>query len=232
MKIERVPTGVPGLDELIEGGLPRGRIILVTGAAGSGKTTLGIQFLYNGVAEFGENGIFVTLEEEVADMVKDMSCYGWDLEGMIEQKKFAIVQWPIPFELNQGKVSIDSLLDNIHRYAMAVDAKRMVFDSVASLGLPYDDPVELRRDILRLGAMLRELGCTALLLTEMLEGETRITRYGIEQFVAHGVIIFQVTPNYRAIQVAKMRGTNHDMGIHRLRITEKGLVVTPGERPF
>jgi len=232
MQIKRVPTGVPGLDELIEGGLPRGRIILVTGAAGSGKTTLGIQFLYHGVTEFGENGIFVTLEEEVADMVKDMSCYGWDLEGMIEQKKFAIVQSPIPFELDQGKVSIDSLLDNIHRHAMAVDAKRIVFDSVASLGLPYDDPVELRRDILRLGAMLRELGCTTLLLTEMLEGKTKITRYGIEQFVAHGVIVLQVTPNYRAIQVAKMRGTNHDMGIHRLRITEKGLVVTPGERPF
>ena len=232
MKIERVATGIPGLDELIENGLPKGRIVLITGTAGSGKTTLGMQFLYNGITRFGENGLFVTLEEEVADLTKDMSRYGWELEQLVNQKKLGIVQSPIPFELSEGKVNLDSLLDNVHRQAMAVDTKRIVFDSVASLGLPYDDPVALRRDVLRLGALLRELGCTTLLLTEVLEGETKVTRYGIEQFVAHGVIALHVTPTYRAIQVVKMRGTNHDMGVHRLRIMETGLVITPGERPF
>lgn len=231
-EMERVPTGVPGLDDLIEGGLPKGRVILITGAAGSGKTTLGMQFLYDGVTRFAENGLFVTLEEEKADLLVDMSRYGWKLDRLANQKKLAIVQSPIPFELSQSKVGIDTLLDNVHREAMAVDAKRLVFDSIASLGLPYEDPVALRRDVLRLGALFRELGCTTLLLTEMLEGETKVTRYGIEQFVAHGVISLHLTPTYRAIQVVKMRGTNHDMGIHRLRITETGLVVAVGERPF
>ena len=231
-QIERIPTGVPGLDELIEGGLPKGRITLITGAAGSGKTTLGMQFLYNGCTSFGENGLFVTLEEEAADLIKDMSRYGWELEQLADQGKFSVLQSPIPFELSQERMSVDSLLDNIHQQAMKVNAKRIVFDSIASLGLPYGDVVMLRRDVLRIGAMLRELGCTTLLLTEMLEGEARITRYGIEQFVAHGVIALHVTPTYRAIQVMKMRGTNHDMGIHRLRISEKGIVVLPGERPF
>lgn len=231
-QIERIPTGVPGLDELIEGGLPKGRITLITGAAGSGKTTLGMQFLYNGCTSFGDNGLFVTLEEEAADLIRDMSRYGWELEQLADQGRFSILQSPIPFEVSQERISVDSLLDNIHQQAMKVDAKRIVFDSIASLGLPYGDAVTLRRDVLRIGAMLRELGCTTLLLTEMLEGEARITRYGIEQFVAHGVIALHVTPTYRAIQVVKMRGTNHDMGIHRLRITEKGIVVMPGERPF
>lgn len=231
-EIERVSTGVPGLDELIEGGLPKGRITLITGAAGVGKTTLGVQFLYNGITRFSENGLLVTLEEETADIVKDMSRYGWDLEQLADHGKFAIVQSPIPFEVSQEKVNIDSLLDSIHRSAMQINAKRIVFDSIASLGLPYGDLVLLRRDVLRLGAMLRELGCTTLMLTEMLEGEAKTTRYGIEQFVAHGVIALHVTPTHRAIQVMKMRGTNHDMGIHRLRITDKGIVVTPGERPF
>ena len=231
-EIKRVSTGVPGLHELIEGGLPEGRITLITGAAGVGKTTLGVQFLYNGITRFSENGLLVTLEEETADIVKDMSRYGWDLEQLADQGKFAIVQSPIPFEVSQDKVNIDSLLDSIHRSAMQINAKRIVFDSIASLGLPYGDLVLLRRDVLRLGAMLRELGCTTLMLTEMLEGEAKTTRYGIEQFVAHGVIALHVTPTYRAIQVMKMRGTNHDMGIHRLRITDKGIVVTPGERPF
>lgn len=232
VEIERVPTGVPGLDELIEGGLLRGRITLITGAAGSGKTTLGMQFLHRGCTSFEENGIFVTLEEEVTDLTKDMSRYGWELKQLADQGKLCILQSPIPFEVSQERISIDSLLDNIHQEVMKVDAKRIVFDSIASLGLPYSDPVALRRDVLRIGAMLRELGCTTLLLTEMLEGEAKITRYGIEQFVSHGVIALHVTPTYRAIQVVKMRGTNHDMGIHRLRIGEKGIVVMPGERPF
>lgn len=232
MEIERVPTGIPGLDGLIEGGLPKGRITLIAGAAGSGKTTLGMQFLYNGITTFGESGLFVTLEEETADLIRDMGRYGWDLEQLANQKKFAIMQSPVPFELSEGKVSLDDLLDNIHHQAMAIDAKRIVFDSIASLGLPYDNPVQLRRDVLRLGALLRELDCATLLLTEMPDGETRITRYGIEQFVAHGVIALHVTPSYRAIQIMKMRGTNHDMGIHRLRIMGTGLAVTPGEKPF
>jgi len=232
MEIERVSTGVPGLDELIEGGLPKGRITLITGAAGSGKTTLGMQFLHSGSTSFGENGLFVTLEEEAADITRDMSRYGWELKQLAEQGKLTIAQSSVPFEVNQERISIDSLLDNIHQQAMKIDARRIVFDSIASLGLSYADPVTLRRDVLRIGAMLRELGCTTLMLTEMLEGETKITRYGVEQFVSHGVIALHVTPTYRAIQVVKMRGTNHNMGIHRLRITEKGIVVIPGERPF
>jgi KaiC/GvpD/RAD55 family RecA-like ATPase len=232
MKIERVPTGIPGLDGLIEGGLPKGSITLVTGPSGSGKTTLGIQFLYNGITKFGENGLFVTLEEEVSDLTRDMTRYGWELKELADQGKFGITHSPIPFELSEGKVNLDNLMDNIHQQAMSVDARRIVFDSIASLGLPYDDPVGLRRDVLRLGALLRELGCTTLLLTEMLEGEAKVTRYGIEQFVTHGVIALQVTPNYRSLQVMKMRGTKHNMGIHRLCITDEGLVITPGERPF
>ena len=232
MDIERVPTGITGLDGLIEGGLPRGRITLITGAAGAGKTTFSMQFLYQGITRFGENGLFVTLEEETPDLLRDMSRYGWNLNELMEQHKLAIVQSPIPFEIGRDEVVLDSMLDAIHRHAMAVDARRIVFDSIASLGLPYDNPVKLRSDVLRLGAMLRELGCTTLLLTEMLEGEKKVTRYDIEQFIAHGVIALHVTPTYRAIQVMKMRGTNHDMGIHRLRIMENGLVITPGERPF
>ena len=163
MKIERVPTGIPGLDNLIEGGLPKGRITLITGTSGTGKTTLGMQFLHNGITRFGENGLFVTLEEEVSDLTRDMTRYGWALEELTGQKKFAIARSPIPFEVKEGNVNLDSILDNIHRQAMEVDAKRIVFDSIASLGLPYEDPVGLRRDVLRLGALLRELGCTTLL---------------------------------------------------------------------
>lgn len=231
-EVLRVATGIEGFDALIEGGFPKGRIIILTGPAGSGKTTFGMQFLYNGAVKFGENGLFVTLEEEVSDLVSDMGRYGWNLVKLAEDKKVALVQSPIPFEIATERVNIDTLLDTIHAKAIEMNAKRLVLDSLASLGLPYQDPVALRRDVLRIGAMLRELGCTTILLTEMPEGSTQITRYGIEHFVGQGVIVLHSMPTYRAVQVTKMRGTKHDTKVHLMRMTERGIVVIPGETPF
>ena len=231
-QIMRVSTGVTGLDEIIEGGFPRGRTILVTGMAGSGKTTLGMQFLYAGATKYNENGLFITLQEELKDVVQDMARYGWDLEKLAGENRIGLAQPPTPFEISDEKIDIDTMLDLIHEKAMAIDAKRIVFDSLAQLGLPCPDIVALRRDIMRLGAMLRELGCTTLLLTEMLDSKGQISRYGVEEFITQGVIVMHLAPSYRAIQVAKLRGTNHDTGLHRMRITGNGIVVVPGEAPF
>lgn len=230
--LERIPTGIPGLDELLEGGLPRGRITLVTGVAGSGKTTLGVQFLWAGATQHREPGAYVTLEEEAADLRAEMGRYGWELGRLEEERQFCIIESPIPFEVSGPSVSMDELLDTIHSRVVALDAKRIVFDSVAALGLPYGDPIRLRRDLHRLCAMLRELGCTALLLTERPEEEGRITRYDIEQFVAQGVILLHFSRTSRGIEVRKMRGTKHDTNVHTLRITDRGIVVSPGQHPF
>jgi KaiC/GvpD/RAD55 family RecA-like ATPase len=228
----RVPTGIPGFDGLIEGGFLRGRSVVLSGPAGSGKTTFGMQYLYNGAAQYGESGVFVTLEEEADDLAADQGRYGWDLDGLRRENRLAIVTSPVPFEVNGGDMNIDTLLDVIHATVVAVNAKRIVFDSIAALGLSYREPVLLRRDVLRLGAALRDLGCTSLLLTEASEGGYASTRYGVEQFLAHGVVILHSTPAYRSVQVSKMRGTRHDMGIHLMRMTEKGIVITPGESPL
>jgi KaiC/GvpD/RAD55 family RecA-like ATPase len=230
--IERVPSGIPGLDDLMEGGLPRGRITLLTGTAGSGKTTLGVQFLWAGATQHEEAGVYVTLEEETGDLQAEMGRFGWDLKRLEAERRFCLVQSPIPFEVPDASVSVDQLLDTIHERVVAVDAKRIAFDSVAALGLPYQDPVRLRRDLHRLCALLRELGCTALLLTERPEEESRITRYDIEQFVAQGVIVLHLSRTHRGIEVRKMRGTRHDTNVHTLRITDRGIVVYPGEHPF
>jgi circadian clock protein KaiC len=228
--IERVPTGIHGLDDLLEGGIPRGRIVALSGTAGSGKTTFGFQFLQHGITAHGEAGVYVTLEEETSDLYHDMGRYGWDLSEQVSAKKLRILESPVPFVVG-APISVDALLDRIHEAVSAVNAKRIVFDSVAALGLPYTDMVGLRRDVMRLCSMLRELGCTTLLTTEMPDGES-ITRFGIEQFVAQGAIILHMAQTYRGIEIRKMRGTRHDTNVHRMRITEKGLVVSPGEHPF
>jgi len=228
--IDRVPTGVHGLDELLEGGFLQGRIVALSGSAGSGKTTFGFQFLGQGIQE-GEPGVYVTLEEESADLMHDMARYGWDLNQWIGEKKLILLQSPVPYEVDAA-ISMDALLDEIHRAVTAIGAKRIVFDSVAALGLLYTDFATLRRDVLRLCALLRELGCTTILTTEMPDGEGQVSRFGIEHFVAQGAILLHVAQTYRGIEVRKMRGTRHDTNVHRMRITDKGLVVSPGEHPF
>ena len=228
--LERAPTGVTGLDELIEGGLPRGRITLVTGPAGSGKTTLGFQFLQHGIVQNNEPGVYVTLQDEVSDLTQDMGRYGWDVRAHMNEHKLTIVRSPVPFEVD-APLTTDTLLDKIHGAVTQINARRLVFDSIAALGLPDDDHVRLRRDVLRLCALLRELGCTTLMTTEMPD-DGSLTTFGVEQFVAQGVIVLHVAHTYRGVEIRKMRGTRHDTNVHRMRITDKGLLVSPGEHPF
>ncbi len=229
--IERVPTGVPGLDGLIEGGLPRGRIIGVTGSSGAGKTTMGFQYLHHGIANLGEAGVYVTLEDEVADLFQDMGRYGWDLKAAMQRNMLAVVKTQIPTEVNTP-LTVDSLLDKIHRAVTQVNAKRLVFDSLSAMGFCYTETLNLRRDVLRLCALLRELGCTTLLLTEMPDRGEATMRFGLAQFVAQGMIVLHMSHTYRALEVRKMRGTRHDTNVHRMRFNEHGLLVMPGEHPF
>lgn len=229
--IERVPIGVPGVDELIEGGLPRGRIILLSGAPGSGKTTFGFQFLHHGITACEENGVFVSLEEEIADLYQEMRRYGWNLMEFVGEKKLSLIKSAIPIAVNTP-LPVDNLMDKIHAAVTRVNAKRLVFDSLAALGLCYSDPVNLRRDVLRLCDLLRELGCTTILTNEVPQSELHGAGFGIEQLVTQGMIALHVAHTYRAIEIRKMRGTKHDTNVHRMRMTDNGLLVSPGEHPF
>lgn len=164
--IRRAPTGVPGLDELIEGGVPSGRIIGVTGATGAGKTTLGFQFLQHGITQCHEAGVYVTLEDEIADVYQDMARFDWDIKAHLQSNQLALVKSHIPTEVNTPMV-VDTLLDKIHAAVTQVNAKRLVFDSLSALGFCYTDTTNLRRDVLRMCSLLRELGCTVLMMSEM-----------------------------------------------------------------
>ena len=178
----------------------------------------------------GEPGVYVTLQDEVSDLVQDMGRYGWDLPAHQRDHKLAIVPSPIPFEVD-APLTTDALLDKIHGAVTQINARRLVFDSIAALGLPDDDHVRLRRDVLRLCALLRELGCTTLMITEV-PATGGISTFGVEQFVAQGVIMLHTAHTYRGIEICKMRGTRHDTNVHRMRITDRGLTVSPGEHPF
>lgn len=239
IRTERVPTGVKGLDDMLGGGLPSGRCVLVCGGPGSGKTIFGVQFLYSGITKYGETGLYITLDESPAHLRKDMAGFGWNLERLERDGKFVIIDASpvrtIPREVKVGQFSIAkkdfSMLSLIHivkAKAQEIDAKRLVIDPITMFVMQYPDVSERRNAILDLFEALTDLGATSLLMTELrasaLEREIQA-----EEFLSHGVIVFHNFVNggrvVRAVQIEKMRGVRHDFELRPYKILENGIEV-------
>jgi KaiC/GvpD/RAD55 family RecA-like ATPase len=236
--MERTKSGVPGFDEIIGGGFPKGTCCLVTGTAGSGKTTFAVQFLVSGITQFGENGVYVSLEERPKDLRKEMINLGWDLEKLEREKKLAIIdagsardgiRSDEQYALNIGpRLNISALSAHIFEIYKEINAKRIVIDSIPSLQLRLKDEAEVRRATSLLTNLLLEMGKTSLMITEIADPH-EFSRYGFEEYVTRGVIVMRLIPQYgelkRTIQVMKMRGTNHSTRTYPMEITSQGIVV-------
>ncbi|MEM3737193.1 MAG: ATPase domain-containing protein [Candidatus Bathyarchaeia archaeon] len=242
----KVPTGIPGLDELLGGGLPRGRIILIVGGPGAGKTIMSAQFLFNGITKYGENGIFVSLEEAKHHFYREMINFGFDFNQLEKQKKFIFLDAsPIrhmPDEVKIGKTSVGrsefsifSLVERIKTSAEIVNAKRIAIDPLTLLVFQYPDIFKRRAAILDLTEGLMTSDVTVLVTTELRRlGPNR--DIDPEEYVAHGVITLQTLPikrsSMRVIQVEKMREVAIDLQPRPYKITDKGLEVFPAESIF
>ncbi|MCD6371154.1 MAG: AAA family ATPase [Candidatus Aenigmarchaeota archaeon] len=225
--IKRVRSGIPGLDELIEGGFPEGSTVLVSGGPGSGKTILSLQFLVNGALKENERGIYVSLEEDVKRLKDYISkIFKWPLQKLIEEKKLLMVRAEF-FDFEKFKNLVETQVERIK-------AKRLVIDPITVLSLFFERPLEIRRSLLELDRLLKKLGCTTLITCEIPEGHRSISSFGIEEFTSDGIILlYYFSKAYpRAISVRKMRATKHDMGIHPFEIRENGIIVYPTERIF
>jgi KaiC/GvpD/RAD55 family RecA-like ATPase len=235
----RISTGVLGLDEIIEGGLIEGRVIVVSGAPGAGKTTLGVQFLRDG-AKRGENGIYLSILEDPRVVVKDQSAYDPDITHLYKEKKLLFIDaGPLTIGelMDMGKeeetdeasqpVSPTYMLKRVAPLIDKFDVKRLVIDSALSLRFDYDENVA-RKEINRFIRTLKSLNCSTILLSEL----TDPNAYAIEHFASHGVIFmhhFMHNRNMvRAVQVIKMRGTKHDNQLHPLEFSSNGLIVHQG----
>jgi circadian clock protein KaiC len=244
--MKKVPAGIDGLDKMLNGGLPRGRCILVCGGPGSGKTILSMQFLLHGAVQLDEPGLYVSLDEDISQLREEVASFGWDLEKLEKKGKLAVVDASpirhIPAEVKVGDLWVGkrnfssvSLVEIIKKNVEKIKAKRIVIDPITALTFLYQDVSERRTAILDLFETLTNLGTTNLVTNELrsvtLEREIRS-----EEFLAHGVILLHVFVSdkeiVRGIQVEKMRGIAHDDQIRPYRITENGIEVFPQEKPI
>jgi KaiC/GvpD/RAD55 family RecA-like ATPase len=245
---EKVKTGIPGFDELVAGGVPKGYCYTIAGGPGSGKTTFAMQFLYNGATKYGENGVYLTFDEPPTSIRASALNFGMNLEKLENSGKIVIVDAsPIRMEVGRyvarlttplglPNFNIDTVLKAVHEAAKKVDAERIVVDSLTSLLIQYSDPFVVRKETLSMIRSLSESGrYTSLLLSEMSEGGSP-PQFKAEMFLSNGVILLhtikQAEERIRAIEVIKMRGVNHSTKLHPFKITDKGIVVYPGERVF
>ncbi|MEM2909771.1 MAG: ATPase domain-containing protein [Nitrososphaerota archaeon] len=244
---EYAPTGIEGVDLMLEGyGIPRGYVVLVLGSPGCGKTTLGVQFLYNGVVKFNENGILVLLEEDPEMLKSNMLRFGWDLYRLEKENRIAIIDAsPIRFitkGIKLGETTIGSrefqllsLIEKIKKESERLNAKRLVIDSLSTFTLQYPKEVERRGAVLNLIQGIASTGCTTLLISELVGSSTE-RKYQIEEYLAHGVILLQRLLRaggvVHAFMIEKMRKVNHDVQPRPFKITQNGIVVFPSEVIF
>jgi KaiC/GvpD/RAD55 family RecA-like ATPase len=245
--LERAPTGINGLDDLLEQGLPRKRCTLLCGVPGSGKTILSVQFLINGIEKFGEPGVFVTLAEDPLHIKEEMLRFGWNLDKLEEEGKMAIIDFSTLAYLSREdfkkamlrvqipKFTIESVVDKVKLKVKEIAAKRLVADSITSLMIQEPDANERRREIAHLIRGLSETDCTCLVTSELrttaLERELQV-----EEYLAQGVILLHKIARegqvLRIITIEKMRGTDHDTQPHLYTITKDGIKVFPKEKPL
>jgi circadian clock protein KaiC len=227
----KAPTGIPGLDEITNGGLPAGRCTLVCGGPGSGKTLLGASFLVNGALHYDEPGVLMTFEENVQDLIGDVASLGFDLPRLIQEKKIVIDYVHIDrSEIEEtGEYDLEGLFVRLEHAIQSVQAKRVVLDTIESLFSGLQNETILRAELRRLFRWLKDRNLTVLITGE--KGEVSLTRHGLEEYVSDAVIqldhrvMDQIST--RRIRVVKYRGSHHGTNEYPFLIDEGGLSVLP-----
>ncbi len=220
--MERVKTGIKGMDDLIEGGIPKGSNVLLAGGPGTCKTIMGLSFIYNGAKDMGEPGLFVSLEENIKNIVWNMESFGWDIKELQDNNLMKIYKLKLNPRENIER-QIEAELRTISSIVKEIDAKRLVVDSTTAFAIWLKEPGLIRSILYEFVDRLKELNCTTMLISEVSGNKHQFSAFGVEEFVADGVVALYFTPPHRSVFVRKMRGTNHSKSVHPFEITGKGI---------
>jgi circadian clock protein KaiC len=230
-ELPKTPTGISGLDEVTGGGLPQGRPTLVCGPAGCGKTLLAMEFLVRGITEFDESGVFIAFEESTSDLVANVASLGFDLakferDGRLVLDHVSLAGADVE---ETGEWDLDGLFLRLGEAIDAVDAKRVVIDTIETLFSAFSDSAMLRSELRRLFGWLKDRGVTAVITGE--RGDGTLTRNGIEEYVSDCVIVLDHRVNEQAstrrLRILKYRGSLHGTNEYPFLISEAGVSVQP-----
>jgi circadian clock protein KaiC len=225
--IERIESGIPGLDRLLDGGIPRGNVIVVAGRAGTGKSVFGAQFLFYGSFVKGEKSLYITFTEDKAKFLRYMRGFGLDLEEMESRGLMKVLNLPIPQVGQQNKA-----LEEISKTFDEFKPDRAVLDPLSALMIPITGSKgELQSYVNSLiSKIASNVDCTTLLISEVAASADQIGS-GVEEYVADGIIVLYYLmrgkAKIKAVEVRKMRGTKHSNQATLLEITDNGIVIDP-----
>jgi len=228
-------SGIPGFDFIADGGLPKGRTVLLAGSAGSGKTIFATQFLAEGIRESDETGVFVTFEEQPTDIRRNILSFGWDIAAWEQDGKWAFVDAsPDPSQelAVVGDYDLGALLARIEHAVRRIGATRVVFDSIGAVFTHFPEGVRVRHELFRISSALRDMGVTSIMTAERVEEYGEIARHRIEEFVADNVIILRNVlegeKRRRTIEILKFRGTTYHKGEYPFTVMPNdGVIVIP-----
>jgi len=228
--IAKSPTGIKGFDEIIDGGLPKGRTTLVCGSAGCGKTLLSMEFIARGASEYREPGVYVSFEETPEELISNFNSLDFDIRDLIRQKKLSFEYIHIDkSEIEEtGEYDLEGLFIRLKSATSSIGAKRIVLDTIEALFAGFNEAI-IRAELRRLFRWLKDEGLTAIVTGE--KGENTLTRYGLEEYVADCVIVLdhRITNQMavRRLRVVKYRGSVHGTDEYPFLIDERGINVLP-----
>lgn len=237
----RLPTGIVGLDDLIEGGFPENTVNLVVGPTGSAKSLFGAQYIYNGAKYFDEKGIFLTLEESRENVLRAVRNFDMDFEGYEKEGKVNLIDFgeirkscDTEEELKGEIASLATIQNFLSNYVRTSGVKRVVVDSLSAIGLYYPRMENLRRELFRFCRFLKDIAVTSVLISETI-GDDGL-KFNVEHFVSDSVIMLgyeNVNNEFRrTITIYKMRFTKHDPYKHPFLISKEGIEVWGNEQIF
>jgi circadian clock protein KaiC len=231
LRLPKCPTGIQGLDEITDGGLPRGRPTLVCGGAGCGKTLLAMEFLVRGAVEFDEPGVLMAFEETEAELKANVGSLGFDLDGLVRRKKIFVDYVHVERSEVQesGEYDLEGLFVRLNHAIDSIGAKRVVLDTLEVLFASLPNEAILRSELRRLFRWLKDKGVTAVITAE--RGRENLTRHGLEEYVSDCVILLDHRVNdqiaTRHLRVVKYRGALHGTNEFPFLIGDQGISVLP-----
>jgi len=229
--VKRIKTGVPGLDDLLEGGFPHPSTILVTGNSGTGKTIFGLQYLYNGVKKYDQPGIYLTIQAQGTDVTWYASRFNLDIHSLQEERKMIISRYEVSeYEKFNSKTVAREIEKKLSRIISSIGAKRIVIDSISPFGYFSSSKANYGKLVHRLSKSLKEEDCSALFISEK-PYNSELTPFEVEPYLLDGVISLSRKEKRgnrkRTLHIHKMTATRSPLEDITFNLSEDGFKLLP-----